>query len=363
MEVLNTELFDKSYPIVITDNFYELTEFLTDITAKIVVISDSNVGKIYSNNLCEVINGLCERMIYYEIPAGEESKSITQLSNIYHFLIENKINRSDIIIGLGGGVVGDLVGFVAATYLRGIRLIHMPTSLLSQVDSCIGGKTAINMMNVKNVVGAFYQPTLVYINYCVLDSLPLEERTNGFVEMVVHAIIKDEKLFEILENNVEKIINLDKLIISKVITRNCLIKKNVIEADEKETGERVKLNFGHTFGHAIESSYNYQYKHGECVASGILGACYIGESLNILDTGITDRIYNLLKKLGIFRELSKCKWEDVYQYMQLDKKRISNQVQFIIPTTIGRVINYRVQDIDVIKRAFDRMIKIPSSKA
>ncbi len=356
MKVLNVRLKETNYPIVVTDSFHEMPQYLKGNHSKVIIISDSNVGKLYYTDVRNSLANYYYEIFHYEISAGEASKSMDIAIKVYCFLMENEFERNDLIIGLGGGVVGDLAGFVAATYLRGINLVHIPTSLLAQSDSSIGGKTAVNMMNIKNIIGTFYQPVLVYINYRVLDTLPIAEIRNGIVEILVHAIIKDMEFFVFMENNLERIMNLDQGLLEELIWRNCFIKKSIVEADEKESGERAILNFGHTFGHAIESSYNYRYKHGECVASGILGACYIAENLNMIDKSVTQRIHKILSRLGVLRDLRDCNWEDILHYMKHDKKRVSEKTRFILTIKIGQVVNREIDDISLIKSAFDLMV-------
>lgn len=357
MKMLKMNLKNDDYPIIITNSFHDISKYLSKKFIKVIVISDSNVGKLYYYDVRSSLSKCCKEILYFEICAGESSKSIENTYKLYDFLFCNKVGQDDLIVGLGGGVVGDLVGFVAATYLYGIRLVHVPTSLLAQSDSSIGGKTGVNVMNIKNAVGAFYQPILVYSNYSVLNSLPIADIKNGVVEILVHAIIKDYELFSFIENNMDKILSLESEIMENLILKNCYIKKCVVEIDEKETGERAILNFGHTFGHAFESYYNYEYKHGECVAAGILGACYLAENLEMIDHTSVKRIQNIMVKLGVLRDFRGCEWEQIWDYLRCDKKRVSDKICFILPVAIGKVVKQEIEDISIIRKIFDRIIE------
>jgi 3-dehydroquinate synthase len=357
MKCLKVNLTNNPYLIVITNNFSDFLTYVQECSQKIIVITDSNIEKLYLNTFVNSISFGYADVLSYVVKAGEESKSLNIVQKIYQFLNENNVCRNDVIISFGGGVIGDLVGFVAATFMRGIRLIHVPTSLLAQNDSSIGGKTAVNFCKVKNIIGAFYQPKLVYINYNVLHTLSENEVKNGLVEILVHAIIKDESLFTYIEDNLENVLNLEPHILENLIYWNCSIKASVVEKDELDNGERAILNFGHTFGHAIESSYAYRYKHGECVALGILAACYISEELNFIDDSITARIKNILNRIHVLRNIQDCDKEKVFYFIKNDKKNVSGKMVFILPLEIGKVIKYEIEDFDIVERVLKRLME------
>lgn len=257
------------------------------------------------------------------------------------------------IFALGGGVIGDLVGFVAATYLRGIRYIQVPTTLLSQADSSVGGKTAVNFLHVKNMIGAFYQPIGVLINYNVLKTLPIREVRNGLVEVLVHAIIKDAGLFAYIEENLDKIMGLEPDVLENLIYQNCKIKASVVEQDERDNGERAILNFGHTYGHAIESAYQYKYRHGECVAIGIIGACCLAERMHLFKRAETLRIRRLLGRMQVLHTIHDCDTAEILKYIKYDKKGKGNVFCFILPDKIGNVKKYEIHDRGMIAEILD----------
>ena len=346
MKQLNVNLQTCSYPIIITNNFNDICKFTNKIN-KCVIVTDENLKNLHLNTLKEAIKYYYEDILFYVVEPGEQSKSLEIVKRMYSFFITHNICRKDIVISFGGGVVGDLAGFTAATYMRGIQLIHVPTSLLAQVDSSIGGKTAVNLLKAKNIIGSFYQPMLVYINYEIVKTLPIEE---------VNAIIKDAKLFEYIEVNLEKILNLELSIMAELIVWNCKIKKDIIELDEKDMGERKILNFGHTFGHAIESAMEYKYKHGECVALGILGACLISEMLGLCDCVVKERINCLLNRIGVLREINDCDPKRIYQFILHDKKVEEEKIYFILPVKIGEVIKYKIDDFSIIEEAFQKLL-------
>jgi len=322
-----------------------------------VVITDNNVAKFHLESLKSALINIFPNIYCYIISAGEESKSLDISKQLYAFMIEHNICREDVIITLGGGVTGDLGGFVAATFLRGIKYIQIPTSLLAQVDSSVGGKTAVNMNKMKNIIGAFYQPSLVYINQSVLKTLPMEEIKNGLVEILVHGIILDAELFDYIEQNLEKIYLLKESVIEKLIYWNCDIKKGVVQRDEKELQERAILNFGHTFGHAIEGAYEYCYRHGECVAIGIIGACYIAEKLGLIDEIVTERIKALLIRMQVLPQISDCNKQKVLNFLMHDKKKSDNDIYFILPLKIGQVKKYKIQNLTLIEDTLDQLIE------
>lgn len=353
MRKLTIQTKESTYPIIISDKFYPPSECLQKRKVQCVIITDSHVEPLYLDALTASVKEIFSNIISYVFPAGEGSKSMNEVKNIYLHLIRNNVKREDVIIALGGGVTGDLAGYVAATYFQGIKLIQVPTTLLSQVDSSVGGKTAVNYMQVKNVIGAFYHPMQVQINYSVLRTLPMREIRNGLVEILVHAIIKDEDLFSFIERNLEKIERLNQEILEELIYRNCKIKGMVVERDERDLGERAILNFGHTYGHAIESAYKYRYRHGECVAIGIVGACYIAEKRKLLDHTVTKRIKDLLKRMQVLHTIHDCNKSEILEFIMHDKKIRGETICFILPSAIGHVKKYEIDDKAMIADVLD----------
>ena len=352
MKELTVNLKDYSYPIIVIEDFSLFTMYVQNKN-KCVIVVDKNVEKLHIDELKEAVSKHFKEVFIYVVEQGERSKSLDMTKRLYTFFIGHKICRQDVVMSFGGGVIGDLTGFVAATYMRGIQLIHVPTSLLAQVDSSIGGKTAVNLLQTKNIIGAFYQPSLVYSNYKLLKTLPTAEVKNGMVEILVHAIIKDAELFHYIEDNLNKILILEPDIMEVLIAWNCDIKKSVIERDEKDLGERAILNFGHTFGHAIESAMDYQYKHGECVALGILGACYISEELGLCNASLTEKIRNILKRMDVLNNIYDCDQKRIYNFLLHDKKVNGGKVYFVLPIEIGEVVKHEIKDFSLVTYAFE----------
>lgn len=358
MKSLMVDLDVNSYPIIITNSFNDYINYMPNNNKKCVIITDNIVAKYCLDGFIKFLHLIYKKVLVFVAKSGEESKSFDVAQDIFSFLISNNVCRDDVIIGFGGGVLGDLAGFVAATFMRGISFVQVPTTLLAQCDSSVGGKNAINYENTKNIVGTIYQPKLVYINYSVLNSLPIMEIKNGLVEVLVHSIIKDELLFNYIDKNLELIMKLNPSVLEKVIYWNCKIKVNVVEKDVFDKGERAILNFGHTFGHAIESLYLYKYKHGECVALGILGACFIAQGLGIITQSAVEKIYDLLKKMEILRDISDCDKGKVINIMMHDKKKSSKNFTFILPTAIGSVGKYEIDNIELIEKALQYIMNI-----
>ena len=322
-----------------------------------VIITDMNLERLHLDELTSYLKGKNVSVLCYVVQAGESGKNLEVVKDIYSFLCEHRVDRRDCIVALGGGMIGDLAGFVSPTFLRGIRLIHIPILLLAQIDSSVGGKTAVNLLSLKNMVGAFYSPECVYINYRFLKTLPRVEICNGLIESVVHAIIADPELFCYMEQNLKDILELTEGKIDELIWRNCSVKASVVQSDEKEKGIRAILNFGHTMGHATEGSCNYEYKHGQCVALGILGACFISEELGFMKEETTKRIKNLLMAIAPFADVRGQSWEQIYQFMVYDKKIKVECIRYVLPKEIGTVFIHEIQDFSVIKRAYFRVLQ------
>ena len=248
------------------------------------------------------------------------------------------MDRASAIIALGGGVTGDIAGFAAASYMRGIRFIQVPTSLLAQVDSSVGGKVGVDYKGSKNIIGAFHQPFFVYINLNTLQTLPKREFISGLAEVIKHGVIYDKAFFDYLEQNIEKVLNQDIETLKYVVRKNCAIKAQVVQQDEKEHGLRAILNFGHTIGHSIESVLLFSLLHGECVSVGMNAAAYIAARKNLLGQGDFDRMIKLLQRAGLPIQVNDIDVNRVYNEMLRDKKQVKNKLKFILPTSIGQVI-------------------------
>lgn len=304
---------------------------------KVCIVTDSNVAPLYLEevrNLLEPMFAACTTFVF---EAGEGSKNTDTAGLVYEHLIQHRFDRKDLLLALGGGVVGDLTGFVAATYLRGIDFVQAPTTLLAQTDSSIGGKTGVDFMQYKNMVGAFYMPRLVYMNISTLKSLPARQFCAGMAELIKHGFIKDAAYTQYIRENSAAIMEQQPDAMEEVIYRSCLIKRDVVERDPKEQGERALLNFGHTIGHAVEKLSDFSLYHGECVAVGMAGAAYISYRLGNLTKEELDGLETIIKNCGLpvsLRGFSHTA-EEILAATKLDKKMESGKIKFVVLKTPG----------------------------
>jgi 3-dehydroquinate synthase len=351
---LNINLRERSYPIYITTDYSDLKSSFNNakINGKVVVITDTNVDKYQADECMQSLSNYEGDIHKYVIQAGEKSKNLDTIKEIYEFLIDLKLDRNSTLVALGGGVVGDITGFAAATFLRGINFVQIPTSLLAQSDSSVGGKVGVDFNDSKNIIGAFYQPRFVYINVNTLKTLPKRELQAGLAEVVKHGIIQDLDFFEYIDYNVNKIFAFDEGVMQYLAKINCSIKGNVVEKDEKESGLRANLNFGHTIGHAIETVMNFELLHGECVALGMIAAFKMAQYLEMVEPDIVEKVRGTLQKIGLPVRLEGIDVDKVYHQMFFDKKMKDNKLTFILPRKeIGEVIQCTIDDEVLIKRA------------
>ncbi|NLL01005.1 MAG: 3-dehydroquinate synthase [Clostridiales bacterium] len=330
-----------AYSIVFDKSFSGLKDALSTLklqNRRFMIISDSNVGSLYLKECIDLIRPMASHVTSLTFEAGESSKNLDTVKLVYGRLIENKFDRKDIIIALGGGVTGDLAGFIAATYLRGIDFIQIPTTLLAMADSSIGGKTGVDFMAYKNMVGAFHQPKLVYMNLSTLNTLPSREFNAGMSEIIKHGLIKDANYYSWLCNKKDSIRSLDYEALKQMVVKSCIIKKNVVEADPKEQGERALLNFGHTIGHAIEKLMDFNLLHGECISIGMVAAAYISHKRGNIDKDQLEDIINTVKAYSLPARVSGLYDEDIYNVTRLDKKMQSDKINFILLNQIGNAI-------------------------
>ena len=305
---------------------------------KALIITNSKVGPLYSSLLKNSLENAGFSVSVAQIPDGEQHKNLETVKKLYEKCVSEKIERNSCIFALGGGVVGDIAGFVAATYLRGTKLVQVPTTLLAQVDSSIGGKTGVNLKGGKNLVGSFYQPDAVIICSEVLRTLPKRELSCGISEVIKYGCIADAKLFSYLKDNVEKIISLDRASIDKIITVSCSIKAQIVSRDEREKkGERMLLNFGHTIGHAIETVTSYKkYKHGEAIAIGMVAASIISEKTGLMRKSDAVRIKNLITAYSLPSACPKIPVSSLLDAMKVDKKVSKGKINFVLLEGIGK---------------------------
>ena len=328
------------YTIELKKDFGDLCKELTRLKIspdqKLCIVTDSNVAPLYAKEVQDQLSAVFSNVFLHIFPAGEASKNTDTVGALYQFLIENHFDRRDILLALGGGVVGDLTGFTAATYLRGIDFIQIPTTLLSQVDSSIGGKTGIDFMQYKNMVGAFYQPKLVYMNLSVLHSLPGKQIVSGMGEIIKHGLIKDASYFEWLIAHEKEIWALDPEILEEMIYISCNIKRDVVERDPKEQGERALLNLGHTIGHAVEKLMNFNLLHGQCVGIGLVAAAAISRERGLLTNGEYEQICHSLKLYDLPLYVEGLSPQDILAATKKDKKMEQGQIKFILMDGLGK---------------------------
>ncbi len=331
MQMVRVELGERSYDIVVEAGALQrLPDLLRErglAATKGLVITDSHVEPVYAA-------GLGVPYPVATVPAGEASKSGEQLFHLYDEAIRAGLDRKAIVIALGGGVVGDLAGYVAASYMRGLRFVQVPTSLLAMVDSAVGGKTGINLPQGKNLIGAFHQPQLVVCDLDVLKTLPERELRAGLAEVIKYGIIYDAEFFAYLEEHIADALTLDQDVLAHLVARSCEIKADVVRQDETESGLRAILNFGHTLGHAIEAVAGYgKYLHGEAIAIGMIYAA----RLSGLPAEQLERIEALICRAGLPVRAPELAWDDLRQAMSVDKKSESGLPKFVLAREIGRV--------------------------
>lgn len=336
------------YPIVFEDSFGRLSDAVCALDSpkhSICIVTDSNVGPLYAEAVKAELEKVFSRCLVFTFPAGEESKTLDTVTKLYEFLIENKFERKDMLAALGGGVVGDLTGFAAATYLRGIAFIQIPTTLLAQVDSSIGGKTGVDFSKYKNMVGAFYMPKLVYMNLAVLETLPQRQFYSGMAEVLKSALIKDGMFYEWLINSLYEVYDKDPQTIRLMVYNCCNIKRLVVEKDPTEQGDRALLNFGHTIGHAIEKAMNFKLLHGECVALGMVAAAFIAYKREMLTFDEYYEIRDMFVPFNLPITIEDIDPEEILRLTKSDKKMEDGKVKFILLKKIGKaVVDHTVTD-------------------
>jgi 3-dehydroquinate synthase len=304
-----------------------------------LVVSNSQIDRLYGEALTAALEHQSFRVHRVLMGDGERHKSLATARSLYSRLVENHFERSDVVVALGGGVVGDTAGFAAATFLRGIRIIHIPTTLLAQIDSSIGGKTAVNHPLGKNLIGAFHQPSVVIIDTAVLETLPSREFRSGVFEAIKYGVIGDKALFDRIGRGIGSLENRDQRMLSYLIARCCQLKADVVERDERETGLRRILNFGHTVGHALEAVTQYRrLRHGEAVGLGMRVASLIAEQMGLLDADQRQAIDRTIGLVGPLPNVNSLALDDIISAMSHDKKVIGGRIAFVLPTRIGAVI-------------------------
>lgn len=341
---VNIDIKDHSYPVMIgnqnLDQIGEIIKRLLPDTVRTFVISDTNVFSIYGEKVMSSLKDAQLKPAYEIIPPGEENKNLIVASYFYDELVEHQMDRSSLILSLGGGVVGDLAGFVAATFMRGVKFVQLPTTLLAQVDSSIGGKVAVNHEKGKNLIGTFYQPEFVLTDISTLKTLEKDEIISGMAEIIKHGMILDKDYFDFIDSNISEILDLKPAFLIQLVSRSCQLKGSVVKKDEKEAGYRKILNFGHTIGHALEVLTEYKkYKHGEAVAIGMVYNCKLAHEMGLIDNNVIDRLINLLDKFGLPTRIPKnIKSDQIFETIKKDKKSFKNKIPMVLPNSLGEVI-------------------------
>lgn len=340
------------YDIVFAEDFSLLAEELTDLGAaerRLAVICDSNTEKLFGGEIREILEKCCKKVVLHAFPAGEANKTLDTVKEIYKILIEEKFDRKDLLVALGGGVVGDITGYAAATYLRGIDFIQIPTTLIAQSDSSIGGKTGVDFDGYKNMVGAFYMPKLVYMNVGTLKKLNDRQFYAGFAEVMKHGLIKDAAFYEWLLDHMYEIHDRDTEVLLEMVMKSCSVKKLVVEKDPKEQGERALLNFGHTIGHAIEKAKNFEMVHGECIALGMVAAAYISWKRENLSMDEYYEVRDMFVPFNLPISVEDIEPEEILALTKSDKKMEAGQVKFVLLKKVGKaVVDRSVTDEEIL---------------
>ena len=352
-------LGERSYPILIARGLLsDAGKMITDnlnSAHKCAIVTSPEITAIYGKTLSQsLLNARLDPSLIL-VPDGEESKSWEKAGDLAGKLVDIDLDRNSIIVSLGGGVIGDLAGFVSAIYLRGVRLVHIPTTLLGQVDSSIGGKTAVNHPKGKNLIGAFHQPSLVLIDPNLLRTLPLRELKSGLAEVVKYAVVSDVGLFRLLEERASELVQGDPPTLTEVIVRCCEIKAKLVELDERDTrGLRAALNYGHTVGHALDTLSGLRIRHGEAIAVGMVVASRIAAHLGMLSREDLMRQISILDRIGLSTELPE-KFDALHlnEIMHHDKKASKGSVRFVLPTGIGKPVTLTPVSDELIYRALE----------
>ncbi len=348
---INVKSKNETYNILIEDSFIKIKNELDALSLnnkQVCIITDDNVSPLYEKEIKEIVSSINKKVTTFIINNGEEHKNLETVQSIYDFLIENKFHRNDYIIALGGGVVGDIAGYVAATYLRGIDFIQIPTTLLSQVDSSIGGKTGVDFKQYKNMIGAFKMPKLVYTNINTLKTLNERQFYSGFAEAMKAAIIKNSIYYEWLIDNMYEIMEKDNDTLEELVYQACTIKKMIVEKDPYENGDRALLNLGHTIGHAIEKAKNFTLYHGECVALGCVAAAYISWKKELLSMDEYYEIRDMFVPFNLPISVENINPDEILQLTKNDKKMELEGIKFVLIKKIGKaVIDRTVTDEEI----------------
>ena len=336
VNTLKVELGDRSYPIVIGQGLLRQPDLVQrHIPARdVLIVSNTIVAPLHMESLATALGP--RRFVEAILPDGEAHKTLTTVARILDVLVANRFGRDCMVVALGGGVVGDMAGFAAATYQRGVAYVQVPTTLLAQVDSSVGGKTGVNHPGGKNLIGAFHQPVAVLADTSALATLPERELRAGLAEVIKYGLICDASFFEWIEAHIDALLAADPTALAHVIQRSCEIKAQIVGRDEREQGDRALLNFGHTFGHAVEAATHYtQWLHGEAVGAGLLMAAAMSRESGLLEAAAVERLHRLLERVGLPVKISGVSPETALEHMRIDKKVQSGRMRLILLRSIG----------------------------
>ena len=355
MPTVKVDLGDRSYDIELGTGLDQAGARLKELGLgrKMALVTNPTIKKLHGERIVDSLKAAGFLVMSVEVPDGEQYKNLDWANAIYTALLTNGFDRKSALVAFGGGVIGDLTGFAAATFMRGVPFVQVPTTLLAMVDSSVGGKTGVNHPMGKNMIGAFYQPKKVLMDLDVLKTLPREEFLSGIAEVIKYGVIRDAALFDYLDKNRDKILSLDPDALSHIIKRSCEIKAEVVSKDEREGGLRAILNFGHTIGHAIETAENYTMRHGEAVAIGMVYASRLAHRTGLCVASVPERVERLIKSYGLPANLTALSRQpsvtELTDTMQVDKKAEGGKVKFVLPSKIGEVVITNQWDEGVLK--------------
>lgn len=365
MQTLNVGLGDRSYPIHIGSGLIDRAELLQAHVPRkrAAIVTNTTVAPLYLDRLQQTLRAIGVNSVPVILPDGEEYKNSDTLNLVYDALLTHRCERTTPLIALGGGVIGDMTGYAAATYLRGVPFIQIPTTLLAQVDSSVGGKTGINHPLGKNMIGAFYQPRLVLADTDTLNTLPDNELAAGLAEVIKYGLIRDLAFLEWLEQNMDKLLARDTAALQYAIARSCQNKAEVVQADERESGERALLNLGHTFGHAIESGMGYgNWLHGEGVAAGTVMAADLSQRLGWISGQEVVRIRNLFERAGLPVVAPDLGTDKYLELMGLDKKVEDGKIRFVLLRQLGHAVVYGDVPPDLLRQTLEACVSFDKAQ-
>jgi 3-dehydroquinate synthase len=336
VDTLKVELGDRSYPILIGEGLLRQSELVRQhVPARnILIVSNTTVAPLYMESLTAALRA--ERVVEATLPDGEAHKTLATVSRVLDVLVANRFGRDCTVVALGGGVVGDMAGFAAACYQRGVAYVQVPTTLLAQVDSSVGGKTGVNHPGGKNLIGAFHQPDAVLADTATLATLPVRELRAGLAEVIKYGLICDAPFFDWLEANMDRLLAADPAALAHVVKRSCEIKAQIVGRDEREHGDRALLNLGHTFGHAVESATHYtRWLHGEAIGAGLLMAAAMSQECGLIDAAQVDRLRHLLERVGLPVKIDGVPPSVALEHMRIDKKVQGGRMRLVLLRAIG----------------------------